>query len=282
MEAFATLAFPFLRCRESSLSLDRPRVMGVVNVTPDSFSDGGLFRNAAAAVAHGRELVAAGADLVDVGGESTRPGAAEVVEVEELRRVIPVIEGLADCGVPVSVDTRKPGVMREALRAGASMINDVTALQAEGALRLAAESGAAVCLMHMQGRPASMQQAPRYADVVAEVAEFLLHRARSCVDGGIPGECICVDPGFGFGKTLAHNLALLRRLPEIRGLGWPVLVGLSRKSMIGALVARPDGDRLAGSLAAALAAVARGASIVRVHDVAETVDALRVWAAAEV
>jgi dihydropteroate synthase len=270
-----------LDCRGQVLALDRPRIMGIVNVTPDSFSDGGAFDSAQAAVEHGLRLVAEGADLLDVGGESTRPGAAPVDEAEELRRVLPVIEALsARAGVPVSIDTSKPGVMRAAVAAGASMINDVLALRAEGALEAAAAAGVPVCLMHMQGEPRSMQDAPHYDDVVAEVHRFLADRLLACQFAGIDLRRLLVDPGFGFGKTLAHNLDLLRGLERFTSLGVPLLAGLSRKSMIGAITGRKDAaDRVHGSAAAALVAVQRGAAIVRVHDVAATRDALAVWQA---
>jgi dihydropteroate synthase len=255
--------------------------MGILNVTPDSFSDGGLHLGLPQALEHAQRMAAEGAAIVDVGGESTRPGAAAVDEAEELRRVIPVVERLAaDLPVPVSVDTRKPAVMRRALAAGAAMVNDVAALAAPGAVEALAESGAAVCLMHMQGEPGTMQQAPRYDDVVAEVRGFLRARVAHCLAAGIARERIAVDPGFGFGKTLAHNLALLQALPALAADGQPVLVGLSRKSLVGQLTGRATGDRLAGSLALAVLAVARGARIVRAHDVAPTVDALRIAAAA--
>jgi dihydropteroate synthase len=270
-----------LRCGRHALDLSTPRIMGIVNVTPDSFSDGGRFADAAAAIAYARRLRDAGAAIIDVGGESTRPGAAAVTEDEELARVLPVIEALAGDGALVSVDTMKPGVMRAALRAGVSMINDVRALETPGAIDAAAASDAAVCLMHMRGEPRSMQADPRYDDVVAEVATFLHERAIACEAAGIAHDRIAVDPGFGFGKTLAHNLQLLRGLHAIAELGYPVLAGLSRKSMLGALTGRASEDRLAASIAAALAAVARGAAIVRVHDVRETVDALRVFSAVE-
>jgi dihydropteroate synthase len=269
------------RCGAFALDLARPLVMGVVNVTPDSFSDGGLFADADAAVARARELIAQGADIVDVGGESTRPGAAAVPLEEERRRVLPVVEALAGCGVPVSVDTRKPEIMREALAAGASMVNDVEALAAPGALEVVADSGAGVCLMHKKGDPRTMQLDPRYADVVREVKEYLAARVAACERAGIARSRIAVDPGFGFGKTFEHNLALLRALGEFRGLGAALAVGLSRKSMLGRITGREVGERLAASLAAALAAVARGADIVRVHDVAATRDALAVWQAVE-
>ena len=273
-----------LKARELQLG-ERTLIMGVLNVTPDSFSDGGRYAAATAALAHARSLLDDGADILDVGGESTRPGADVVSEQDELDRVLPLVEALrVECdqrGVPISVDTRKPAVMRAAIVAGASMINDVAALQSPGALEAiaAAEPPVAVCLMHMRGEPATMQQAVEYNDVVVEVGAFLRERAAACRIGGIARERIVVDPGFGFGKTVDHNLILLRRLEQIVALGYPVLAGLSRKSTIGALTARALGDRVAGSVAAALAAVARGATIVRVHDVRETVDALKVWQA---
>ena len=269
-----------LRCGDHSLSLGVPRVMGIVNVTPDSFSDGGRFDSAAAAIDFAQSLRTQGADILDVGGESTRPGAAPVPEDVELARVLPVVTALARDGALVSIDTMKPGVMRAAIAAGASMVNDVRALRAPGAMEGVAGSAAAVCLMHMQGEPQSMQVAPRYDDVVGEVRTFLAARAAVCEAAGIGRERIAVDPGFGFGKTVAHNLALLHGLDAIAALGYPVVAGLSRKRTLGVLTGRPDGDRLAGSVAAALAAVVRGAAIVRVHDVAATVDALRVWTAA--
>ena len=269
-----------LRCGDHSLSLGVPRVMGIVNVTPDSFSDGGRFDSAAAAIDFAQSLRTQGADILDIGGESTRPGAAPVPEEVELARVLPVVTALARDGALVSIDTMKPGVMRAALDAGAVMVNDVRALRAPGAMEGVAGSAAAVCLMHMQGEPQSMQVAPRYDDVVGEVRTFLAARAAVCEAAGIGRERIAVDPGFGFGKTVAHNLALLHGLDAIAALGYPVVAGLSRKRTLGVLTGRPDGDRLAGSVAAALAAVVRGAAIVRVHDVAATVDALRVWTAA--
>ena len=268
------------RCGDHVLHLNVPRVMGIVNVTPDSFSDGGRFDSAAAAIDFAQSLRTQGADILDVGGESTRPGAAPVPEEVELARVLPVVTALARDGALVSIDTMKPGVMRAALDAGAVMVNDVRALRAPGAMEGVAGSAAAVCLMHMQGEPQSMQVAPRYDDVVGEVRTFLAARAAVCEAAGIGRERIAVDPGFGFGKTVAHNLALLHGLDAIAALGYPVVAGLSRKRTLGVLTGRPDGDRLAGSVAAALAAVARGAAIVRVHDVAATVDALRVWTAA--
>ena len=255
----------------------RPLLMGVINVTPDSVHDGGRYAGAADAIAHARRLVDEGADWLDLGGESTRPGADAVPAEEELRRVLPVLEAVRDLGVPVSVDTRQPAVMRAALAAGAAMINDVNALRAPGAIEAVAGTDASVCLMHMRGEPRTMQQAPRYADVVAEVSAFLAGRIEACVAGGIDRGRIVVDPGFGFGKRLEDNLALARALPQLATLG-PVLVGFSRKSMIGAMTGRAaTADRLAGSVAAALWAARHGAAILRVHDVAATRDALAVW-----
>jgi len=268
-----------LRCGKHTFDLARPLVMGILNVTPDSFYDGGRHFDLAQALERGRQMTADGADIIDVGGESTRPGASEVLEAEELRRVLPLIETLAADGIAVSIDTRKPAVMRAAIAAGAAMVNDVAALMAPGALEAVAATDAGVCLMHMRGEPQTMQMAPEYIDVGSEVRDFLVARARVCENAGIAHDRIVIDPGFGFGKTLAHNLELLRALPGLVATGYPVLVGLSRKSSLGKMIGRPDGDRLAASLAAALAAVARGASLVRVHDVQETVDALKVWVA---
>ena len=266
-----------LDCNGRTLDLSQPRVMGILNVTPDSFSDGGRFLAREAALDQARVMAAAGAAIIDVGGESTRPGAEPVSEAEELERVIPVIEALRrEIELPISVDTSKPAVMREAVRAGAGLINDVNALRAPGALEAAAEAGVPVCLMHMQGEPRTMQRDPRYQDVVAEVRDFLADRIAACEAAGIPAKRLLVDPGFGFGKTLEHNLTLLRRLHELTSLGRPLLVGLSRKSMLGALTGRPVEARQAASLAAAVLAAERGAAIIRVHDVAETVDALAV------
>jgi len=251
--------------------------MGVVNITPDSFSDGGRFLEPHAAVDHARKLAEEGADLIDIGGESTRPGAAAVSEAEELRRILPVLQRLTD--LPVSVDTRRPAVMRAALEAGASMINDVQALQAPGAIEAVRESSCAICLMHMKGEPATMQREPHYDDVVAEVKEFLQLRLRAAEGAGIARERLVVDPGFGFGKTAAHNLTLLARLAEFQGLGVPLLAGLSRKSTLGKVTGRPAAERLAGSLAMALLALQGGATILRVHDVRETRDVIAVWEA---
>ena len=271
----------FLHAGPHRLPLATPLVVGIVNVTPDSFSDGGCWGDAQAAIAHGLKLRDQGADILDVGGESTRPGAAEVPAAEEIRRVLPVIEALARRGCVVSVDTMKPEVMRAAIDAGAAMVNDVMALSAPGALETVAASGAAVCLMHMQGTPRQMQQAPHYSDVVAEVDGFLRERVAACGTAGIGRERLVIDPGFGFGKTLAHNLALLRQLPRLVGSGLPVMAGLSRKSMLGALTGRDVGQREYAGVAAHLAAVARGARLLRVHDVAAMRDALAVWNAVE-
>jgi dihydropteroate synthase len=272
---------PTLDCRGRLLILDRPRVMGVLNVTPDSFSDGGEHADTAAAVAHALALIADGADLIDIGGESTRPGATPVSVDEELRRVIPVIEALAAAtALPISVDTSKPEVMRAAVNAGAGLINDVHALRQPGALDAAADSGAAICLMHMLGEPGTMQQTPSYDDVCAEVQRFLTDRILACQFAGIDKKRIVIDPGFGFGKTLEHNVELLARLDSFKVLGCPILAGLSRKRMIAALTGRDAvSERIHGSVAAALLAVQRGAAIVRVHDVAATRDALAVWQA---
>jgi len=256
---------------------NRPRIMGVLNVTPDSFSDGGQWLGKSEAIEHAIAMQEAGADIIDVGGESTRPGAQAVPLQQELDRVLPVIEAItAQLTVPVSVDTSKPEVMREAVAAGAGMINDVSALQLDGALRAAANLAVPVCLMHMQGEPRVMQQDPVYADVAVEVRQFLLDRARQCEENGILKENVILDPGFGFGKTLQHNIELFHALPSLVETGYPILVGISRKTMIGQLTGRQTADRMPGSITAAALAVLQGASIVRVHDVAETRDALRV------
>ncbi len=267
-----------LDCNGRALALDRPRVCGIVNVTVDSFSDGGRFVDPQSAIAHGMRLVAEGADLLDVGGESTRPGAAEISVDEEITRIVPVIVALAaQSRVPISVDTSKPEVMRAAVAAGAGMINDVRALRRYGALEAAAALCVPVCVMHMQGEPATMQDAPAYDDVVGEVHRFLTDRLFACQMAGIELKRIIVDPGFGFGKSLEHNLSLLRALARFAELG-PVMAGLSRKATIGSLTGRTDpADRAVGSAAAALIAVQRGASIVRVHDVTATRDVLSVW-----
>lgn len=267
----------FLRCGNFTLALDRPLVMGVVNVTPDSFSDGGRYATRDSAIAHARSLIEEGADIVDVGGESTRPGAAPVSIDEERRRVLPVLEALSGCGVPISVDTRKPELMREAIAAGASFVNDIGALEASGALEAVARTSAAVCLMHKQGDPQTMQHNPHYQDVVREVRAYLAQRVDAAQAAGIARERIVIDPGFGFGKTLEHNVALLRGLPELAALGVPVLAGLSRKAMLGRITGRNASERVHASVAAALFAAEQGARIIRVHDVAATRDALAVW-----
>ncbi|HVH84069.1 MAG TPA: dihydropteroate synthase [Steroidobacteraceae bacterium] len=269
-----------LRCRDKTVDLTHPVVMGVLNVTPDSFSDGGRYFDTETAVRHGVRLAEEGAAFIDVGGESTRPGAAPVDMEEELRRVIPVVERLHGAtGAVISVDTSKPEVMRAAAAAGAGLINDVRALREPGALEAARASGCAVCLMHMQGEPRTMQAAPSYQDVVVEVRAFLAERAQACRAAGFSADRLVLDPGFGFGKTLEHNLTLLRHLRDIGAGGLPLMVGLSRKSMVGALTGRPPDERVQGSVALALIAALNGARILRVHDVAPTVDALKVLAA---
>lgn len=266
-----------LRCGSRMLDLERPLVMGVLNVTPDSFSDGGRYFDLDRAVARGLELVRAGAAIVDIGGQSTRPGAEPVPVDEELRRVVPVVQRLRGLSeVILSVDTSRPEVMRAGSAAGAELINDVWALREPGAIEAARDSGCAVCLMHMQGEPRTMQRSPHYVDVVGEVRQFLQQRVAACRAAGLAADRLVLDPGFGFGKTLAHNLQLLRGLDELAADGLAVLVGLSRKSMIGALTGRGAEERLAGSVAAAMLAAMRGARILRVHDVAATVDALKV------
>lgn len=272
---------PQFDCNGRILRLDRPRVMGIVNITPDSFSDGGAHFDAEAAIAHGLRLAQEGADILDVGGESTRPGSQEVPVEEELRRVVPVIEGLArNTALPISIDTSKPDVMRAAIKAGAGMLNDVYGLRREGALDAAAELGMPVVLMHMLGEPRAMQEAPEYDDVVGEVHRFLAERIFAAEMAGVARKNIIADPGFGFGKTVAHNLQLLAQLRRFTELGVPVLAGLSRKKTIGELTGRDEPrQRVHGSVAAHLIAAQNGAAIVRVHDVAATVDALKVWAA---
>jgi dihydropteroate synthase len=250
--------------------------MGILNVTPDSFSDGGEFNRLESAVKHALRMQAEGAAIIDIGGESTRPGAQPVDAEQEISRVIPVIEGLREeSDIPVSIDTSKPEVMRAAVEAGANMVNDVNALRAEGAVECCAELNVPVCLMHMQGEPRTMQQNPEYKDVVEDVSAYLLERVQKCVEAGISKDCIIIDPGFGFGKTLEHNLQLLSRLDEICGLNFPVLVGLSRKSMLGTILNRPVDQRLIGSVTAAVIGYEKGARFFRVHDVAETFEALK-------
>ena len=268
-----------LRCGKFELALDRPLVMGIVNLTPDSFSGDGLADDAERAIAHARHQIAAGADILDLGAESSRPGAMPATLEQELERLLPVLEALSGCGVPLSVDTCKPEVMRAALAHGVAMINDIHALRFPGALEAVAGSDCAVCLMHMQGEPLTMQRRPEYRDVVAEVRDFLAGRVAAAAAAGIGRERLVVDPGFGFGKTLEHNLELLSRLNETTCDGLPVLVGVSRKAMIGAITGRPVGERVFGSIAVALIAAQRGARILRVHDVAATRDALAVWQA---
>ena len=270
-----------LHCGRFDLSLKRPLIMGIVNLTDDSFSGDGLRGDSQRAIDHGLRLVQEGADMLDLGAESSRPGATAIDAQQELERLLPVLAGLRDCGVPLSVDTQKVEVMRSVLLAGADMINDIGALQTAQALEAVAASQAAVCLMHMQGEPSNMQQAPNYADVVAEVRGFLGARAQAARDAGIAAERIVLDPGFGFGKTLEHNLTLLRRLPEFESLGLPLLVGLSRKSMLGLLTGQPAEARLPAGIAAGLMALQRGARIVRVHDVAAWRDVIAVWNAVE-
>jgi len=272
-----------LQCGRYRLSVDaaaRPLVMGILNITPDSFSDGGKYHMLDTALSHAEEMIAAGVDIIDIGGESSRPGSLAVSLKDELDRVMPLVYALRDCGKPLSIDTYKPEVMRETIAAGADMINDINGFRAPGALQAVADSDCGLCVMHMQNDPQSMQLQPEYDDVVAEVREFLRERIGLMEQAGIARERICIDPGLGFGKTLAHNIALLKNTAELQAaLRSPMLIGLSRKTMIGALTDKPVEQRMAGSLAGALAAVAHGARIVRVHDVAETVDALRVWQA---
>ena len=272
----------FLDCGGRTLDLSRTAIMGVLNVTPDSFSDGGRYAARDAALAHARRMVEEGAGIIDVGGESARPGAQAVSAQQELDRVIPVIEALRnEIPVPISIDSAKPEVMRAAIAAGAGFINDVQALWAEGALTAAAALNVPVCLMHMRGEPRTMQDDPRYADVVGEVRDFLKQRLDACMRAGIPRARLVIDPGFGFGKTLEHNLALLRGLRAFSALGVPVLAGLSRKSMIGKALDLPLGQRLHASVALALLAVQNGASIVRTHDVGPTVEAIRMLEAVQ-
>ena len=271
----------FLHCGKFKLSLSRPLIMGVVNVTPDSFSDGGLLPDASHAIAHALRLIEEGADLLDIGGESTRPGALPVSANDELQRVLPVLEGLRNVPIPVSVDTQKPVVMRAAIAAGASMINDINAMQADGAWEVVAESDVALCLMHKQGSPLTMQRDPQYHHAVREVRDFLAARVDAAQQHGIARERLIIDPGFGFGKRLEHNLALLRHLDQLATLGIPILAGLSRKSMLGKITGRDVGQRVYASIAAAILAAQNGASILRVHDVAATKDAFQIINALE-
>lgn len=265
-----------LLCGRFQLDLSRPLIMGILNITPDSFSDGGRYLRGDAALQHASEMILQGADIIDVGGESTRPGAEQVSVQQELDRVMPVLERLLNLGVPLSVDTRKSEVMHEALALGVDMVNDIGALEANGALEIVATSKAAVCLMHKQGEPSSMQRAPVYGDVVAEVAAYLQRRADLAQTAGILPQRIVIDPGFGFGKTVDHNITLLQKLANLSLNGLPVLVGLSRKSMLGAITGNTAGDRVHESVAAALLAIQRGAAVVRVHDVKPTRDAIKI------
>ncbi len=264
-------------CAGRQLDLSEPLIMGIVNVTPDSFSDGGRYAGTPEAIAHGLELLEQGADILDIGGESTRPRAAEVTEQEELERVVPVVEALAKTGAVISVDTSKAGVIREAVKAGAHIINDVRALQEPGALEAAAQTNAGICLMHMQGTPATMQKNIAYGNLLQEVERFLLDRAQCAQSAGIAQERICLDYGFGFGKTVDQNFELLANTDYFARLPYPILVGLSRKSSLGAVVGRDVSDRLIASVTGALIAAQRGAGIVRVHDVAATRDAFKIW-----
>lgn len=270
-----------LRCGRFELTFERPLVMGIVNVTPDSFSDGFSDFSVNSAIDHGLRLVNDGADMLDIGGESTRPGARPVPEAEELRRVLPVVHGLRDAGVPLSIDTFKPGVMQQVLDAGADMINDITAFRDPRSLGAVASSDCGLCVMHMQGDPQTMQHAPRYDNVTADIRTFLAERCQVLQAAGVHASRIMLDPGFGFGKTVQQNYELLRNLQDAAVDQFPWLLGVSRKSMIGYVTGRDPSRRLAGSIAAALAGVARGVRVVRVHDVAQTVDALRVWHAVE-
>jgi dihydropteroate synthase len=264
------------RCRHRSIDLTRPVVMGILNVTPDSFSDGGRFAQVDAALERARQMAAEGAAIIDVGGQSTRPGAATVDEAVEIARVLPVIEAIAaNCDIAISIDTSKPGVMAAAVAAGACIINDIYALREPGGRAVAAETRAGVCLMHMQGEPRTMQESPHYNDVVSEVSEFLLRERQACMQAGIASECIAFDPGFGFGKSLEHNLTLLRELPRFAALNAPLVVGVSRKSVIGKILGKALDDRLYGGLGLAALAVMGGARVIRSHDVGPTLDAVR-------
>lgn len=268
-------------CGNRVLDLSKPLIMGIVNVTPDSFSDGGQHNSASAAVAHAMKLVVDGADILDIGGESTRPGAQDVSVNEELDRVLPVVEKLAQTGAVISVDTSKPEVMKQAVKAGAHIINDIRALQLPGAIEVAADSNAGICLMHMQGAPRTMQQAPHYENLLSEVESFLLERARQCEAVGIARDRLCLDYGFGFGKTVEQNFSLLANTGYFCRLPYPILVGVSRKSSLGAVTGRDVNGRMVASVAAALYAVQEGAHILRVHDVAATRDAITIWLTAK-
>lgn len=275
-----------LQCGRYSLPMSgadfRPLVMGILNVTPDSFSDGGLHGSLDLAITHAENMIAEGVDIIDIGGESTRPGAPPVSLEEELRRIMPVIYALRDCGKPLSIDTRRPAVMRAAVDAGADMINDIEGFRAEGALAAISDTDCALCIMHMQGEPKTMQLNPHYEDVVVEVSAFLHERVRAAREAGIARNRLCIDPGFGFGKTTGHNLQLLTHIAQLQaGLQLPLLAGLSRKSMLGMITGRPVEQRMVASVSAALMATLHGARILRVHDVAETIDALKIWQAVE-
>jgi dihydropteroate synthase len=276
----------YLQCGRYRFPLEgeqaRPLVMGILNVTPDSFSDGGKFQSLDVALSRAEQMIADGVDIIDIGAESSRPGSQPLPLEEELRRLLPLVYALRDCGKALSIDTYKPEVMREALAAGADMINDINGFRAPGALSAVNESACALCIMHMQGAPLTMQLEPHYENVTDEVIAFLNERATAAEQSGVARQRLCVDPGFGFGKTVEHNLALLKNLDSIgKETGLPVLAGLSRKSMVGAITGKPVDQRMAGSIAGALAAVARGAMIIRVHDVVETIDALKLWQAVE-
>lgn len=277
MASMFSVPITALDCGRFQLELDRPQIMGILNVTPDSFSDGGRYAAIDKAITRARQMVSEGAAILDIGGESTRPGSRPVSDEEEIRRVVPVIEALYSLGVPLSVDTMKTKVMRAAIGAGVDLVNDINALSAPGALELIAAKKTAVCLMHMQGSPRSMQHSPRYQNVVAEVIDYLRVRLQALQGGGIAASRILLDPGFGFGKNLAHNLELFGGLSQLADLGYPLLVGVSRKAMLGELTGRAVGERQVASVSAALLAVERGARVVRVHDVASTCDALKVW-----
>lgn len=270
---------PVWQCGRYTLELSRPYVMGILNMTPDSFSDGGQYLDPQLAIDRAHQMIADGADIIDIGGESTRPNAPKVCTCEELRRILPAIEALLDCGVPLSIDTQKPYVMREVLSLGVDIINDINGFNSPVAIDAVADSKAGLCIMHMQGTPQNMQADPHYDDVVAEVGHFLHKQVQRLLTAGVTRERLCLDPGFGFGKTLAHNQSLMRYLPQLRGEHHlPLLIGVSRKRMIGAITGRENAaERVSGSVSAALWALHHGAQIVRVHDVAQTVDAIRTW-----
>ncbi len=279
MSAAHTSDTAIWQCGRYTLALSRPHVMGILNMTPDSFSDGGQYLDPQLAIDRAHQMIADGADIIDIGGESTRPGAPKVCTCDELRRILPAIEALMDCGVPLSIDTQKPYVMREVLNIGVDIINDINGFNSPVAIDAVADSHAGLCIMHMQGTPQDMQAEPHYDDVVAEVAQFLGKQVQRLMTAGVARERLCLDPGFGFGKTLAHNQTLMRHLPQLSEKHHlPLLIGVSRKRMIGAITGRESAaERTSGSVAAALWALQHGAQIVRVHDVAQTVDAIRTW-----